>query len=76
MLIDCSCGQTNRVPGLSSKRMRCGKCGHVFTPQEMVKARHEPAPPKPAGRFDFPGLELDPDLSGELEAFDLGSDQD
>jgi rubredoxin len=47
MLIDCGCGQTNRVPGLSSKRMKCGKCGHVFTPKEMMKARHEPAPPRP-----------------------------
>jgi ribosomal protein S27AE len=53
MLIDCRCGQTNRVPGASAKRMRCGKCGHVFTPQELTKARVEPAPPPPAGlQFD------------------------
>jgi rubredoxin len=45
MLIDCGCGTTNRIPGLSAKRHRCGKCQHVFTPAELVKARQEPAPP-------------------------------
>ena len=47
MLIDCSCGATNRIPGASAVRHRCGKCKHTFTPQELVKARHEPPPPRP-----------------------------
>lgn len=48
MLIDCSCGTTNRIPGMSKVRHRCGKCKHVFTPQELTKARQEPAPPRPS----------------------------
>lgn len=48
MLIDCTCGATNRLPGATTKRHQCGKCRHVFTPQELVKARPEPAPPRSA----------------------------
>lgn len=53
MLIDCPCGATNRLPGLSAKKFRCGKCQHVFLPMELTKARPEPAPPRPeAPLFD------------------------
>lgn len=52
MLIDCSCGATNRVSGLSRQRVRCGKCQHVFTIQELLKARQEPPPPKPELSLD------------------------
>lgn len=47
MLLDCSCGATNRIPGASAKLHRCGKCKHVFTPAELTRARQEPPPPKP-----------------------------
>lgn len=52
MLIDCACGQTNRIPGASKQRHRCGKCRHTFTPQELVKARIEPPPARPTGFMD------------------------
>lgn len=73
MLIDCSCGQTNRVSGLSAKRMRCGKCQHVFTPQEMLKTRVEPAPLKPPL---FGGTELDEMMNSIGETLGgLGADR-
>ena len=42
MLIDCTCGQTNRID--PKKKSRCGKCKRDFTPRELVKARPEPPP--------------------------------
>jgi hypothetical protein len=45
MLINCACGATNRLPrDMTKSKARCGKCKHVFTPQELVKARPERAP--------------------------------
>jgi hypothetical protein len=68
MLVDCSCGTTNRIPGASAKRHRCGKCKHVFTPQELTKARIEPPPPKPEGDL------LSAMLSQMADAFGDGVD--
>lgn len=47
MLLDCTCGATNRIPSLPKTRMRCGKCAHVFTPSELCRARIEPPPERP-----------------------------
>lgn len=47
MLLDCRCGTKNRIPSLPKTRVRCGKCRHVFTPAELVKAVHETPLPKP-----------------------------
>ena len=57
MLLDCQCGQTNRIPSLPKKRYCCGNCQHEFTPDELVKARLEPPPTPP----DFDDLGLDED---------------
>jgi len=59
MLIDCKCGATNRIPGLSAIKHCCGKCKHIFTPLELTKARQEPAPPRPDHSSLFAGIDDD-----------------
>ena len=60
MTIKCTCGTTNRIPRELSARVRCGKCQHVFTPQELARnAKHE-APPA----FE---LDRQPDIDEEEE---------
>jgi hypothetical protein len=49
MLLDCRCGSKNRIPGTGvQSRVRCGKCKHVFTPAELVRAVPEAPPPRPS----------------------------
>lgn len=50
MIITCRCGQKNRIPSLPTARVRCGKCQHMFTPQELVKA----VPEAPRARTAVP----------------------
>lgn len=38
-LLACRCGATNRIA--LGVRSRCGKCKHLFTPQELTKAKIE-----------------------------------
>lgn len=69
MLLDCRCGTKNRIPSLPTTRVRCGKCKHEFTPSELVKAVHEPPPPKPTLEDLFGGIG---DILGGLNSgFDL-----
>lgn len=63
MLLICVCGTMNRIPSLPKKRIRCGKCGHIFTPAELVQAKRE-APPSP------PQMSDDFDLESELDVLE------
>jgi hypothetical protein len=60
------CGQRNRLkPGTTQ---RCGKCGHVFTPGEVLEAALGiPVPTRP------PEPQLTPEEDG---AYDDGADGD
>jgi len=51
-LVNCPCGQTNRVPALMKTRMKCGACKREFKPSELARATPE-APPKRVGLEDM-----------------------
>lgn len=43
-LLKCGlCSTTNRIPSILNRLVRCGKCHHVFTPAELIRASPEPA---------------------------------
>lgn len=67
MTLTCACGTVNRIPSLPKGRIQCGKCRHMFTPMELVKAKHEP-PPERKGIFE---LEREDDIP-----FDPDEDED
>ena len=43
-IVTCNCGTKNRLPTPVKQRIRCGKCKHIFTIMELVKAAPEPRP--------------------------------
>lgn len=47
MTVKCPCGTTCRIPSLPKGRVRCPKCQHIFTPQELVRAQPEARPQHP-----------------------------
>jgi hypothetical protein len=74
VIATCPCGQKNRLA--AGIRQRCGKCGHEFTPLEVMLATIGQRPDYPAEPIPEPPLTQDDGINDDDDPEEDDDDDD